>query len=51
MGAMEFSVEQDRALVAVQQWLKAGDRVRVEIDGLGYIENQIVTEPGQTVIG
>ena len=26
MGAMEFSVEQDRALVAVQQWLKAGDR-------------------------
>ncbi|HPE47449.1 MAG TPA: fumarylacetoacetate hydrolase family protein [Hyphomonas sp.] len=33
------------------KWLKAGDRVRVEIDGLGYIENQIVTEPGQTVIG
>ena len=26
MGAMEFSVEQDRALAAVQQWLKAGDR-------------------------
>ena len=33
------------------KWLKAGDRVRVEIDGLGYIENQIVTEPGRTVIG
>lgn len=33
------------------KWLKAGDRVRVEIDGLGYIENQIVTEPGTTVIG
>ncbi len=33
------------------KWLKAGDRVRVEIDQLGYIENQIVTEPGETVIG
>jgi len=33
------------------KWLKAGDTVRVEIDGLGFIENQIVTEPGQTVIG
>ncbi|MEZ5946851.1 MAG: fumarylacetoacetate hydrolase family protein [Hyphomonas sp.] len=33
------------------KWLVAGDRVRVEIDGLGHIENQIVTEPGQTVIG
>ena len=27
------------------------DRVRVEIDFLGYIENQIVTEHGTTVIG
>ena len=26
MGGMEFSPEQDRALTAVQQWLKAGDR-------------------------
>jgi len=33
------------------KWLKAGDRVRVEIDALGYIEQQIVTEPGRTVIG
>ena len=33
------------------KWLKAGDTVRVEIDGLGYIENQIVTEPDETVIG
>ena len=33
------------------KWLKAGDRVRVEIDGLGFIENRIVAEPGQTVIG
>jgi 2-keto-4-pentenoate hydratase/2-oxohepta-3-ene-1,7-dioic acid hydratase in catechol pathway len=33
------------------KWLKAGDRVRVEIDALGYMEQQIVTEPGRTVIG
>ncbi|MEQ8300764.1 MAG: fumarylacetoacetate hydrolase family protein [Hyphomonas sp.] len=32
------------------KWLKAGDRVRVEIDGLGFIENEIVREPGETVI-
>lgn len=32
------------------KWLKAGDRVRVEIDGLGFIENEIVREPGDTVI-
>ena len=33
------------------KWLKAGDRVRVEIDELGHIENQIVNEPGGTRIG
>lgn len=33
------------------KWLKAGDTVRVEIDQLGYIENEIVTEPGETLIG
>nr|WP_321359174.1 fumarylacetoacetate hydrolase family protein [uncultured Hyphomonas sp.] len=33
------------------KWLKAGDRVRVEIDALGYMEQQIVTEAGATVIG
>jgi 2-keto-4-pentenoate hydratase/2-oxohepta-3-ene-1,7-dioic acid hydratase in catechol pathway len=27
-----------------QLWMKAGDTVRVEIDGLGYIENPIVDE-------
>lgn len=32
------------------KWLKAGDRVRVEIDCLGFIENEIVREPGETVI-
>jgi len=29
--------------------LKAGDVVRVEIDGLGYIQNEIVPEPEETV--
>lgn len=33
------------------KYLKAGDRVRVEIDGLGHIENEIVSEPGEMVIG
>jgi len=32
------------------KWLKAGDLVRVEIDGLGFIENEIVREPGETII-
>jgi 2-keto-4-pentenoate hydratase len=30
-------------------YLKVGDRVRVEIDGIGYIENPIVEEPADTV--
>lgn len=33
------------------RYLKAGDRVRVEIDGLGHIENEIVPEPQGEVIG
>ncbi|WP_341197405.1 fumarylacetoacetate hydrolase family protein [Hyphomonas chukchiensis] len=33
------------------KWLKAGDKVRVEIDCLGFTENEIVREPGDTVIG
>jgi 2-keto-4-pentenoate hydratase/2-oxohepta-3-ene-1,7-dioic acid hydratase in catechol pathway len=33
------------------KWLKAGDRVRIEIDGLGYIENEIVPEPDTARIG
>jgi 2-keto-4-pentenoate hydratase/2-oxohepta-3-ene-1,7-dioic acid hydratase in catechol pathway len=28
-----------------KQWLKAGDIVRVEIDGIGAIENHVVNEP------
>jgi len=31
--------------------LKVGDRVRLEIDQVGVIENEIVTEPGDTRIG
>ena len=33
------------------RWLKAGDRVRIEIDGLGHIENEIVPEPDTMRIG
>lgn len=32
------------------KWLKAGDKVRVEIGGLGYIENEIVPEQKVTVL-
>jgi 2-keto-4-pentenoate hydratase/2-oxohepta-3-ene-1,7-dioic acid hydratase in catechol pathway len=30
-------------------WMKAGDVVRVEIDGLGALRNTIIDEPGSTV--
>lgn len=33
------------------KWLKAGDKVRVEIEGIGVIENRVVAESGETVIG
>jgi 2-keto-4-pentenoate hydratase/2-oxohepta-3-ene-1,7-dioic acid hydratase in catechol pathway len=33
------------------KWLKAGDKVRVEIDGLGHIENEVVEEPETMRIG
>lgn len=32
------------------KWLKAGDRVRVEISGLGHIENEIVPEQNKAVL-
>lgn len=32
------------------KWLKAGDVVRVELEGIGSFENQIVVEPGKIVI-
>jgi len=28
-----------------REWLKAGDAVRVEITGLGVLENRVVDEP------
>lgn len=34
------------AVMKPPRWLKAGDVVRSEIDGLGSIENRIVAEPG-----
>ena len=33
------------------KWLKAGDTVRIEIDGLGHVENKVVEEPGALRIG
>lgn len=33
------------------RWLMAGDTVRVEISGLGHIENEIIAEPGTARIG
>lgn len=33
------------------KFLKVGDRVRCEIEGLGHIENEIVAESGDTIIG
>ena len=34
--------------VTTQNWLKPGDKVKVEIKGLGYIENNIIQEPNNT---
>ena len=34
--------------VTNQNWLKPGDKVKVEIEGLGYIENNIIQEPNNT---
>ena len=31
-----------------QNWLKPGDKVKVEIDDLGYIENSVIQEPDST---
>lgn len=33
------------------KWLKAGDTVRVELEGIGSFKNQIVVETGNLVIG
>ena len=36
--------------LATQNWLVPGDNVKVEIDGIGYIENKIVQEPDSTKV-
>ena len=38
----------DGSAVTTQNWLKPGDKVKVEIEGLGYIENNIIQEPNKT---
>jgi len=30
------------------RWLKAGDTVRIEFDGIGAIENLVIDEPGES---
>ena len=34
--------------LSTQNWLKPGDKVKVEIENIGYIENNIVQEPKST---
>lgn len=33
------------------KFVSIGDKVRIEIDGIGHIENEIIADPGLTVIG
>jgi 2-keto-4-pentenoate hydratase/2-oxohepta-3-ene-1,7-dioic acid hydratase in catechol pathway len=33
-----------------QATLQVGDTVRVEIEGLGFIENEVITEPDTAII-
>ena len=34
--------------LSTQDWLKPGDKVRVEVENIGYIENNIIQEPMNT---
>lgn len=34
--------------LSTQNWLKPGDKVRVEVENIGYIENNIIQEPMNT---
>ena len=34
--------------LSTQNWLKPGDRVKVEIENIGFIENNIIQEPKST---
>ena len=35
--------------LSTQNWLKPGDKVKVEIEGIGYIENSVIQEPESTI--
>ncbi|AEG51497.1 fumarylacetoacetate (FAA) hydrolase [Sphingobium chlorophenolicum L-1] len=35
------------AAMSPPKFLAPGDRVRVEIDGIGFIENEVIDEPGR----
>jgi 2-keto-4-pentenoate hydratase/2-oxohepta-3-ene-1,7-dioic acid hydratase in catechol pathway len=39
------------AFMTPPTFLVPGDVVRVEIDGLGHIENRVIAEPDDTVVG
>ena len=34
--------------LATQNWLKCGDKIKVEIDDIGFIENNVINEPKST---
>ena len=53
VGDVLFTGTSSGVAVAMKppKWLKEGDVVRVEIDKLGYIENTVVAEQADTVIG
>ena len=47
-GDLIASGTPDGSAVTTQNWLKPGDKVKVEIEKLGYIENSIIQEPKST---
>ena len=47
-GDLIASGTPDGSAVTTQNWLKPGDKVKVEIEKLGYIENTIIQEPEST---
>jgi 2-keto-4-pentenoate hydratase/2-oxohepta-3-ene-1,7-dioic acid hydratase in catechol pathway len=47
-GDLIASGTPDGSAVMTQNWLKPGDKVKVEIEKLGYIENSIIQEPKST---
>ena len=48
-GDLIASGTPDGSAVTTQNWLKPGDKVKVEIEKLGYIENSIIQEPESTM--